>query len=104
VRGAIRYEGRISEFLDAGELETDLVFSRIPPGLATRLEERFGALRGQTGRFELRVLEKEVPDVLAMSLEADAQVVSLTPHRASLEAIFLSAVEASSAERRKAAP
>ncbi len=103
VRGAIRYEGRISEFLEAGELETDLVFSRIPPGLATRLEERFGALRGQTGRFELRVPEKEVPDVLALSLEADAQVVSLTPHRASLEAIFLSAVAASSADGRKAA-
>ena len=95
VRGAIRYEGRIAEFLDAGELASDIVFGRLPASLATRLEERFGPFRGQGGRLELSVPDKAVHEVLGMALSADAQLVSVTPHRASLESIFLSAVEAS---------
>lgn len=93
VKGAIRYEGRIAEFLDAGDVATDVVFGRLSPELARRLEQRFGPFRGQAERLELSVPEKDVREVLEMALADDAHVVSLTPHRASLESVFLSAVE-----------
>ena len=57
------------------------------------LAERFGAtLRGHGARLELRVREKEVDEVLRAVLDAGGRVVSVTPHRVSLESVFLSAV------------
>ena len=50
--------------------------------------------------------EKAMPGVRAASaalrvaMEAGAEVVSVTPHRVSLESIFLSAVEAGAAEEK----
>jgi hypothetical protein len=38
-------------------------------------------------------MEKYVGDVLRIAMEAGADVISVTPHRRSLESIFLSAVE-----------
>jgi ABC-2 type transport system ATP-binding protein len=96
VKGSIRYEGRIAEFLDAGDLVTDIVFGRLSPDLASRLEARFGPFRGQAARLELSIPDKAVHEVLELALADGAHVVSLTPHRASLESIFLSAVEDSS--------
>jgi len=92
VRGAIRYEGRIEEFLAAGERESDVVLAGVPPGLAERLEARFGPPRGRGERLELRVPDKEVSAVLQAALAEQVDVVAVTPHRASLESIFLSAV------------
>ena len=102
VKGRIRYEGRIQEFLDAGELETDLVLSRLPVGLAGMLEERFGELRPCGEHVEVRVPAKAVGDVLGRCLADGADVVSVTPHRASLESIFLSAVHAADEPSRSA--
>jgi hypothetical protein len=60
------------------------------------LEERFSAqLRGVGDRLEVRVSEKSVDAALAVLIEAGASVVAISPHRASLEQIFLSAVEES---------
>ncbi len=92
VKGAIRYEGRIEEFLSAGERETDLVLARVPAILAARLEERFGRLGGRGERVELRLPEKAANEVLKEAIASGAEVVALSPHRASLETIFLSAV------------
>jgi len=94
VRGRIRWEGRIEEFLaDGAEPESDVVLARLSPELAARLEERFGgALRGHGERVELRVPHKEVEGVVGAALGSGAELVSVTPHRASLEAVFLSAV------------
>jgi ABC-2 type transport system ATP-binding protein len=93
VRGRIRYEGSIEEFLDAGERESDVVLAGVSPELASDLEEALdGRLRGLGDRTEVRVPEKLVADVLARALAAGAQVISVVPHRASLESIFLSAV------------
>ena len=44
------------------------------------------------GGIELRVDDKRVPELLRIALEAGSAVISVTPHRASLESIFLSAV------------
>ncbi|MGH7336878.1 MAG: hypothetical protein ACREI7_04815, partial [Myxococcota bacterium] len=67
-----------------------------PGHLAATLEERFTAqLRGVGDRIEVRVGEKDVDAALAVLLEAGASVLSVSPHRASLEQIFLSAVEES---------
>ena len=40
----------------------------------------------------MRVREKDVSDVLKIALDAGAEVLSVTPYRASLEDIFLNAV------------
>jgi ABC-2 type transport system ATP-binding protein len=92
-RGRIVHEGAIDEFLAGGERETDLVLGRLSPELAASLEERFGArLRPVADRVEVRVREKDVDAVLRAALGAGTPVVSITPHRVSLEAVFLSAV------------
>ena len=67
----------------------------LSPDVAAR-SSRSASARGCAGvgeRIELRVAEKQVNEVLRAALAAGARVVSVTPHRASLEAIFLSAVE-----------
>jgi len=91
--GRIRYEGAIDEFLHAGEPQVDLVFASLPAEVAIRLEERFDAqLRGHGERVELRIAEKDAGCVLRLGLDAGAELVSATPHRVSLESIFLSTV------------
>ncbi len=95
VKGEIRYEGSTDDFLAGGERETELVLAQVPPALATLLEQRLGArLRGLGDRIEARVAEKHVSEALREALAAGAEVVSVVPHRVSLESIFLSAVEA----------
>jgi ABC-2 type transport system ATP-binding protein len=99
VSGRIRYEGAIDEFLDAGEPEADLVFANLPAETAAQLEESFAArLRGHGDRIELRIAEKDSSAVLRLALDAGAVVISATPHRVSLESIFLSAVNEADAE------
>jgi ABC-2 type transport system ATP-binding protein len=100
VKGTIRYEGPIEDFLEAGERQTDVVLGRVQPALAARLEERFGALGGRGEHVELRLTEKAVTEVLEQALAAGAEVVAVTPHRASLESIFLSAVRAAGGAER----
>jgi ABC-2 type transport system ATP-binding protein len=94
VRGRLRFAGSVDEVLAAGSRETDLVLAGVSAELASELEERFGArLRGVGERTEVRVEEKRRDEALAAALRAGAEVVSVVPHRASLESIFLSAVE-----------
>ncbi|HJO23026.1 MAG: ABC transporter ATP-binding protein [Myxococcota bacterium] len=94
VNGRIRHEGAVDSFLGEGEPEADLVLAAVPAEVSMQLEQGFGAvLRGHGDRLEVRVREKHVQDVLAASLEAGAQVVSVTPPQMSLESIFLHAVE-----------
>ncbi|HEY8494457.1 MAG TPA: ABC transporter ATP-binding protein [Myxococcota bacterium] len=101
VKGVIRYEGRIASFL-GDELENDVVLARVPAALAAALEQRFGPLRGKGETVELRVPAKQLDEVLQQALASGAGVVSVTPHRASLETIFLSAVQAAGGARKEA--
>ncbi len=101
VAGRIRYQGAIDEFLDAGQPEADLVLANVPPETAVSMEERFAAsVRGHGERIELRIAEKDTSAALRVAMEAGAEVVSVTPHRVSLESIFLSAVEEGTAEEK----
>ena len=94
VQGRIRFEGATHECLAGGEPEADVVLAGLSPEIAASLEEEFGArLRGIDARIELRVAEKLVNPMLRAAIAAGAEVVSVTPHRMSLESIFLSAVE-----------
>jgi ABC-2 type transport system ATP-binding protein len=96
VGGKLRYEGAPQQILAGAERETDVVAASLPAEVAQALEERCGArLRQQGERVEIRVPEKRVQDALAALVGARAEVLSVTPHRASLEEIFLSAVEGS---------
>jgi ABC-2 type transport system ATP-binding protein len=98
VRGRIQHEGAIDRLLEEAERESDLVLAGLPPELPGRLEEELGAqLRGLGDRLEVRVREKHVRQVLEQALAAGGQVISVTPHRESLESIFLSAVQEGSA-------
>ena len=57
------------------------------------LECRYGAkLRGVRERIEFRVDHKHVAALLGSALESGAGVVSLSPHRPSLESVFLTAM------------
>ena len=72
---------------------TDIVLSQLPADTAADLEENFSVeMRGFGERIELTVLEKQVREVLDAALSAGAHVVSVTPHRSSLEEVFLNAV------------
>jgi ABC-2 type transport system ATP-binding protein len=94
--GRIRYEGAIQDFAEAGERQTDLLLTGVPAHVGAQLEERFAAqLRGVGDRIEARVPEKHVDAALAQLIDSGARVVSVSPHRASLEQIFMSAVEES---------
>jgi ABC-2 type transport system ATP-binding protein len=102
VRGRIHFEGATNAILGGGEPEADVVLGNVSPELAHRLEEGFRArLRGHDGRIELRIAEKLVNPALRAALGAGAEVISVTPHRTSLETIFLSAVEESRGLRRR---
>jgi ABC-2 type transport system ATP-binding protein len=93
VEGRIRYQGRIEDFLAQDERVSEVVLSGVDPEAATRFEEALGAeLRGHGDRIALRLKEKAVGEALQMAVSAGAEVVSVTPQRASLEGIFLSAV------------
>ncbi len=94
VKGRIRYQGRMEGFLRSEEREADVVLARVPAGLGSVWSERWGErLRGHGERLELRLPEKDVDDVLREALGAGVRVVAVTPHRVSLETIFLSAVQ-----------
>ncbi len=94
VKGRIRFDGRPHEFSTAGDPETDVVLAHAPAALVDDLERAASqALRGHGDRIEIRVPNKRVDALLREALGAGAQVVSVNPHRTSLESIFLSAVE-----------
>jgi ABC-2 type transport system ATP-binding protein len=94
VKGAIRHQGRIEEFLPDATVSTDIVLSELPVELAADLEEKFSLeMRGLGERVELTVAEKQVRDVLEAAMTSGAHVVSVTPHRSSLEEVFLNAVQ-----------
>ena len=92
--GRIRYQGSVEDFSAAGERTSDILVAGLSVACGAELEEVYAAeLRGLGERVELRVAEKHVGDALSRLLAAGAEVISVTPHRASLESIFLSAVE-----------
>jgi ABC-2 type transport system ATP-binding protein len=99
VDGRISYEGGVEDVVTSAGEEVDVVLASLPPDAALALEERFSArLRGMGERVEARVAEKEVNDVLGLALAAGGEVISVSPHRVSLESFFLSAVEGGDAE------
>ena len=99
VDGRIRYEGGVEDVVAGAGEQVDVVIANLPVDAALALEERFSArLRGMGERVELRVAEKAVNDVLGLALDAGGEVISVSPHRVSLESFFLSAVDGGDAE------
>ncbi len=93
VEGRLRYLGSAEGLLADAEQEADLVVTGLSPSLGEGLAARFATrLEGTGERLELRVPRKDVAGVLAEVLRDGGEVVSISPHRASLESIFLSAV------------
>jgi ABC-2 type transport system ATP-binding protein len=95
-KGRIRYAGRIEDFLEDHERCSDLVMAGVAPDLIERFEEGLEAqVRGSGDRIEVRLQEKDVAEALRMVLDSGGKVVSLAPHRVSLESVFLTAVHES---------
>jgi len=93
VKGEIRYAGSSQEFLASEERSADVVLARLPADAVPIIEDRFGvSMRGQGDHIEMRIPEKEVNGLLHLALDTGAEIVSVTPHRVSLESIFLTAV------------
>ena len=93
VKGTIRHQGCIEDFLPDTAVSTDIVLSQLPAETAANLEESYSIeIRGLGERVELAVPEKRVHDVLETALTSGARVISVTPHRGSLEEVFLNAV------------
>ncbi len=98
--GQIRYEGRIESFLGEGERCSDVVLAGVPARTLVRMEKSFGAdATGIGDRTEFCIAEKNVNALLQMALDSDAEVISVTAHRVSLEDVFLEAVHASRENR-----
>lgn len=96
VTGKIRYEGRIHDFLGEEAMRSDIVISSLSPDAAERIEQQVGAqFSGVADHVEIQVSDKDVTTVLERVLADGADVISVTKHRASLENIFLEAVERS---------
>ena len=92
--GRIRYQGAVKDFSGAGDRVSDILVTGLSVSCGADLEEVCKAeLRGLGERLELRVPEKHVGEALTRLLADGAEVISVTPHRASLESIFLSALE-----------
>jgi ABC-2 type transport system ATP-binding protein len=93
VKGRIRHQGPIEAFLPEAHSQTDVVLSHLAPEMVSRMEEHFEVeMRGLGERVELSLREKDVQEVLRLALDMGARIVSVTPHRHSLEEAFLSAV------------
>ena len=61
VKGQIRHQGRIEDFLPEAGRQTDVVLGGLPPETADSLGERFDLkMRGLGDRVELQVAEKDV--------------------------------------------
>jgi len=94
VQGEIRYEGSVSEFLGKNEHFTDVVLEGVSAETAQRLAEQCqGTHRELKGRIEIRVPEKQVHVLLRNVIDDSGEVISVNPHRASLESVFMSTVE-----------
>jgi ABC-2 type transport system ATP-binding protein len=104
VKGRIRYEGRIEDFLGGEDRRCDVTLAALPPELAEAFESRFGAVSGGRGEnVEFRVAEKHASEMIRAALDAGAELRAFAPHRVSLETVFLSAVEQDAREERTAA-
>jgi ABC-2 type transport system ATP-binding protein len=99
VKGTVRFEGDPHTVLEQEERDTEIVLTGVPPALASALDERCGTtVRGVGERIELRVPPKQVDELLRDALAAGASVVSVAPRRATLESLFLTAVQQGGAE------
>jgi hypothetical protein len=80
--------------LEGDQPDTEVVLTGVPAPLVAALDARTqGSLRGVGDRIELRIESKRVGALLQEALAGGAQVISVTPRRASLESLFLTAVE-----------
>ena len=98
VKGAIRHQGPIEEFLSDSDVTSEIVLARLPSEAADQIESDYKVeLRGHGERIEIRAEHKDVQSLVLGALEAGAELVSVTPHRSSLEDVFLTAVRAGEA-------
>ena len=103
VSGRLRYQGRIDDYLRTERNEADVTLEAVSPEFAVMLETKYEVeLRGVRDRIEFRVDEKHIPALLRTALQTDARIVAITPHRPSLEKVFLTAVEDATAADRSA--
>jgi ABC-2 type transport system ATP-binding protein len=98
VKGAIRHQGPIEEFLPDDEGTSEIVLAYLSDDAAEQIESNYEVeLRGHGERIEIRAEHKDVQSLVQLALDAKAELISVTPHRSSLEDVFLTAVRAGEA-------
>ncbi len=94
VKGEIRYEGVIEDFMPEDGMRTDVVLKNITAETAHAIEEGLDCeLQGLGEQIEVRVHDKLVEGLLRKVLDYGGEVVSVTPSRMTLEHIFLDTVQ-----------
>lgn len=94
VKGRIQYQGAPKDFLKNEHHTAEIVFAGVAKDVQAKIAERFQAsVRDLDDLSQFGVAENQVDDLLRALLESGARVVSVTPRRATLETIFLHAVE-----------
>lgn len=94
VKGKIQYQGAPKEFLRDERHSAEIVCANLGRSAQAQIAERFQAsVRDSGDHSQFGVAEHQVDDVLRALLEQGARVVSVTPRRATLETIFLNAVQ-----------
>ena len=90
-RGRVLRQGPLDEILRSRSTATDVVLADVGVALAERLESAAETLSSRDGTVRLRVRpdDGDPSDVIRTAILAGARVVEVTPHRETLEELFV---------------
>jgi ABC-2 type transport system ATP-binding protein len=90
-QGRIVAYGAIHDLLRPEVRRVDIELTAVSPALRERLEKSAQAVRDLDDQITLAVVEGDegVPELLKHALEAGARVLAVTPHRETLEDLFV---------------
>ncbi len=89
--GEIKLQGKLSELLSPRVKFWDLIFSRVEP---SSIPVKMDILSSKSGQYLSRVLtERELNEFVKEIEKKGGEVVSITPHKETLEDLFMSEVK-----------
>lgn len=92
VRGEIRGQGTLTELLGKNIRGVEVCVSHLESSALEEMQKKFGVVRSQSGQALFTIEEGQTEGLLQEVLLKKGKVVSVTPHRESLERLFLSEI------------
>lgn len=89
IKGKVERAGKLEELLRGEDGLVDVLVRGVAPDVMASMESAHGGSMDLGRARQLRVVEREVGDVLRAVLAAGGEVVQVTPHRVSLEELFV---------------